>query len=107
MGLAENQQIALQVADLLTAGDVRGPLCDASLGRDLAAPRLAAEALPAPSLGTQQVTMELEGAALGSIDELVDRLVALAPVLGVAQTQVRLRHPPATCGALPKPALAS
>ena len=33
-----------------------------------------------------QVTMELEGAALGSMDELVDRLVAQAPILGMAQT---------------------
>ncbi len=88
MGSAEDQQIALPMTDLLAAREAGGPTGDASLDQDLAAPGLAAEALPADAPGTQQVTVELEGAALGSIDELVDRLVAQAPILGMVRPAI-------------------
>jgi hypothetical protein len=95
--LAKDEEIALPMADLLTGSNVGGPTGNASLRRDLAAPGLAAEAPPADAPGTQQVTVELEGAALGSMDELVDRLVAQAPIIGMAQPAGDLLRRPAEC----------
>src|SRR4051794_25966637 len=74
--LAEDQQVALPVAESLARPDLGRPVLDPALARDRRGARLAAVAAAAPPPGLGQVAEEAVLAALRPVDVAVDRLVA-------------------------------
>src|SRR3954447_24489765 len=74
--LAEDQQVALPVAEGLPIADLRRPVLDPALARDRGAARRPAVAGPAPPARLGQVAVEAVLAALGAVDVPVDGLVA-------------------------------
>src|SRR4051794_18365174 len=74
--LAEDQQVALPVAEGLPVADLRRPVLDPALARDRGGARPAAVAAAAPPARLGQVTVEAVLAALGPVDVPVDGLVA-------------------------------
>src|SRR4051812_18462007 len=74
--LAEDQQVALPVAEDLPFADLRRPVLDPALARDRRATRPAAVTAPAPPARLRQVAVQAVLAALGAVDVPVDRLVA-------------------------------
>ena len=96
VGAAKDQQIGFPVPELPALADLGGSLRDHPCLQDLRAARLVAieatprsdrwrptrlagrRAAPAQPLGTEQVAMQRQRATLGTVDELVDRLVGQA-----------------------------
>src|SRR5690242_635740 len=74
--LAEDQQVALPVAEALPAPDLRRAVLDPALARDGGAARPAAVAAPASPPGLGQVAVEAVLAALRAVHVPVDGLVA-------------------------------
>src|SRR4051812_4455623 len=74
--LAEDQQVALPVAEGLARPNLRRPVLAPALARDRGGARLAAVAAAAPPPGLRQVAVEAVLAALRPVDVAVDGLVA-------------------------------
>src|SRR3954451_1547616 len=74
--LAEDQQVALPVAEGLAVVDLRRPVLDPALARDRRATGPAAVAAPTSPARLRQVAVEALLAALRGVDVAVDGLVA-------------------------------
>src|SRR4051795_12158698 len=74
--LAEDQQVALPVAEGLARPDLRRPVLDPALARDRGAARPAAVTGPAPAARLGQVAVEVIPPAFRPVDVAVDGLVA-------------------------------